>query len=253
MHAAFLDARGAVVRTFREDVRPSPFRDGRAQCEILLKKSQSLRSGFLGTDGREVIKARFLRARDFSEGLAAVDALTDDRARWGYIDRAGEWVVPPRLESADAFSDGLAQGSDGFIDREGRLVLKRMPGLRFDRFREGRVGVQEETSGLSGFMDKSGRWAVPARYGRIGPYSGGMASVRREGGWSYIGLDGGVAIEGRFRSAEPFHDGLARVTATLPGQTPTGQIPFRVREGYIDPAGSWVASWTSWEHGPLPA
>ena len=58
----------------------------------------------------------------FSEGLAAVLI----KGRWGYIGTKGEWVLPPRYESAFAFRDGLAQvcinGEICIVDRTGKIV-----------------------------------------------------------------------------------------------------------------------------------
>jgi len=66
----------------------------------------------------------FAAARDFSEGLAPVQ---DEASQlWGYIDRAGDYVISPQFDQAYAFSDGLAgvQVGDkrGFITPDGRFA-----------------------------------------------------------------------------------------------------------------------------------
>lgn len=61
--------------------------------------------GFVDRTGRPVIPALFESARDFSEGLAAVAI----GGKWGYIDRAGAWVIEPRFPYAESFvASGLA-------------------------------------------------------------------------------------------------------------------------------------------------
>ncbi|WP_081103996.1 WG repeat-containing protein [Leptospira weilii] len=43
-------------------------------------------------------------AHSFSEGLAAVQI----GKKWGFIDKTGNVVIPPQLEIASHFSEGLA-------------------------------------------------------------------------------------------------------------------------------------------------
>ncbi|MGL6209374.1 MAG: WG repeat-containing protein, partial [Paracoccaceae bacterium] len=48
----------------------------------------------------------FAAARDFAEGLAPVQDITS--GKWGYIDRAGDYIIQPQFDQAYSFSDGLA-------------------------------------------------------------------------------------------------------------------------------------------------
>ncbi len=70
------------------------FSEGRAR--IVYKG----RVGYVGTGGRIAIRPRFDRAEPFSGGLARVMVWDHNEgkrssARWGYIDRRGEWVWKP--------------------------------------------------------------------------------------------------------------------------------------------------------------
>lgn len=63
----------------------------------------------------------------FSGSLAP--AQRADGPLWGYVDRTGAWIIPPRFVEAAAFQDGLAvvrTGADtlGVIDRRGFLLLE---------------------------------------------------------------------------------------------------------------------------------
>ena len=51
--------------------------------------------GYVDSHGKVAIAPAFLDARAFSDGLAAVQVA----GGWGYIDRDGRWVIPPRLRS----------------------------------------------------------------------------------------------------------------------------------------------------------
>jgi hypothetical protein len=49
-----------------------------------------------------------------------------DAGQWGYIDKAGRWVVQPQFDHALPFRGALAMvdqgGRIGYIDRNGRFV-----------------------------------------------------------------------------------------------------------------------------------
>jgi hypothetical protein len=87
--------------------------------------------GYVDSKGKERIPSRYLSARPFSEGLAAVavmDAGTEN-IRVGFIDRSGDWMIEPRFDMAEDFSGGLARvklddGAYAYIDRRGNMVWK---------------------------------------------------------------------------------------------------------------------------------
>lgn len=115
--------------------------------------------GFIDKTGKVVF--RFQSARDFSEGLAAVEkdgkwgfinpngqfevpptfeaagsyngnlASAKLNGRWGYLDRAGQWAIPPQFDKADDFSDDVALTDSGYIDRAGNRVAVAKGGTAF--------------------------------------------------------------------------------------------------------------------------
>jgi hypothetical protein len=66
------------------------------------------------------------RFPDYNEGLSAADE--EDRADCGFVDKYGEWVIPPQFEDTKSFSEGLAavkqDGLWGFIDKTGQFVIR---------------------------------------------------------------------------------------------------------------------------------
>ena len=64
--------------------------------------------GFVDSAGNEVVPLTYAWVRDFSEGLAAVGVGTWDNRQVGFIDRAGNEVVPPIYDEVRSFSEGLA-------------------------------------------------------------------------------------------------------------------------------------------------
>jgi tetratricopeptide (TPR) repeat protein len=101
--------------------------------------------------------------------------------RWGYVDRDGRVVIPPRFDAADPFSEGLAavrQGDVlGYVDLAGTLVLVPTFGaagpLVHRPFLNGRAVVK--AGDRLGAIDRAGKLVVPARYTELGDFSDGLA------------------------------------------------------------------------------
>ena len=132
---------------------------------------------------------------DFAEGLAAVQRRLDPAKPGqmsvlgdGYIDRTGQWIVPPqrfleilgdRPKTLGAFNHGFASISIdkkiGFIDRQGKIVVP----LKFSDLREIAHGYAQVNYG--------GIWVD-----YIGGYDGSASPIletRLESGrWGYIKL-----------------------------------------------------------------
>jgi len=142
--------------------------------------------------GRKVvIEPRFVMAERFShEGIAAVV----DEQGWAYIGRSGQLVIRPLAvdNGPDYFQEGLA---------------------RFT------------SDGKTGFFDRSGKVAIPARYSFAEPFSQGRAAVcegcrevaegehrvLQGGRWGFIDRAGTLVIPVHFEEAGRFERGTARV------------------------------------------
>ncbi|MDP5238512.1 WG repeat-containing protein [Uliginosibacterium sp. 31-16] len=141
-------------------------------------------------------------------------------ARWGYADSSGQWLIEPRFEDAEPFSEGLAAvksgGRWGFVDSSGKLVIA----ARFAETRpmhEGWAAVAMPAAKGEPIPE----WRLINRQGKLGdlsfssapgPFVNGLAPAQSGNFWGYIRRDGSWQIEPRFSSAEAFHDGLARIT-----------------------------------------
>ena len=134
--AGFIDKTGQMV------IKPQyeyyqPFSEGLAFVLIRGKM------GAIDKTGRVVIRPQFAlhkertnpfwsvldyyqtsRPWSFSEGLAPVYRL----GLWGYVDKTGRMVIPPRFREAHKFSNGLALvlvgNSLGYIDKTGKFVWR---------------------------------------------------------------------------------------------------------------------------------
>lgn len=99
--------------------------------EGLLPCPRGDRWGYVDSKGKEQIPSRYLSARPFSEGLAAVGVLEagTEKIRVGFIDHSGAWMIEPRFDMAEDFSGGLARvkvddGGYAYVDRHGNWVWK---------------------------------------------------------------------------------------------------------------------------------
>lgn len=111
----------------------------------------------------------------FQSGLALVRDL--DSSLYGYINAAGEEVIPCRYDYAWDFEDGLALVREGesqyYIDTDGNRAPSGYP------YHEGLRRYESEKKW--GFADGSGAVVIAPQYDAVGDFDGGVASVRLDG------------------------------------------------------------------------
>ncbi len=101
---------------------------------------------------------------------------------------------------------------------DGELISELPRGVRLAEA-EGRIAWQDPESGLWGFCDLQGKVVIPARYGDVKEFCGGLAAVEVDGRWGFVDREGNMVIQPRFvRDAErrsgcelQFCEGLAVV------------------------------------------
>jgi len=194
------------------------------------RRDRKSRIGYIDKTGRFVVEPQYsgdpLHARNFSEGLAPVTL--PDEWRRGYIDRQGRMVISPEFIFAGDFSEGLAAVATGhpfrpqnfYIDKTGKRVLFLDSTVEHARdFHEGLASVMYygKDGGFfsmkMGCIDKRGRVVIDPVFSDIGPFSEGLAYVRktRGGKWGYIDRTGKIVIEMKFDWAGSFSEGIAQV------------------------------------------
>jgi biotin carboxyl carrier protein len=209
---------------------------------------------------KNAIPPRFLKARDFAEGLAAVEESDDapvgeeeepgwfeekeekkpaGPVAWGYIIPSGKLWIPLQFAEAGDFLDGRAavraegEGTPWvLIDSKGKV---RTTGLYTGLVPVGERRVAWKRDGGWGLMDFSEKVMEispgaekPDELGAIGPFGSGRAPAKdRQGRWGYLDPDGRWAIAARFERAGVFRNGLAAAKET-------GK-PW----GFLKPDGSW--------------
>ena len=107
----FVDPQGKVVVNVLYD-RVGEFHEGLSAVSKIDSGGQGEKMGFIDKSGKVVIPLKFVDIkRGFSQGLAAVATpVSLPMGYWfyGYINRAGAWVIPPKFDDAQPFSEGLA-------------------------------------------------------------------------------------------------------------------------------------------------
>ena len=180
--------------------------------------------GYINVEGKIVIKPQFFEASRFSDGIASVGVwfpkkqVIDSKVGFhNYIDKQGRLISKDRFGVAFDFSDGLAQvlTSDykhGVIDRVGNLKFY------FDVYNSGfRDGLAMfKTNGNMpdtkvGYIDKTGKIAIPATYTSGLDFSEGLGCVSSGKGSGFIDTSGRVSIDFKYDDCGSFSEGLASI------------------------------------------
>lgn len=246
--AGFIDRSGKMVIKL-EDPISFGFKEGRAA--VRTTKGWA----FIDRNGKFISENRYSEVVSFSEGLAAVAIGYGREARYGFINKEGEMVIPARLEPSwgqfpaigylTQFAEGLAriQIKDrfGYINKKGEIVIP----VRFRQaqdFSEGLACVEDQ-DGQSGFIDKTGRFVIKLESAGPHKFSEGLAvaGINTDSGLKlgYIDRTGKVVIPPKFLGAREFVDGVAEVRFYI--KPKDGPGPHRTTLiGYIDRAGQYI-------------
>lgn len=135
--------------------------------------------GYKTKDGEKIIEPRFLDAKPFSEGLAAVQTFK----KFGYINLKGEMVIRPQFLEAYEFQNGLAKVKIPNDKKEFRY----------------------------GFIDRTGAFYIKPEYREASQFCEGLCAVKKDYDWGYIKPDGTMAIDCQFLEASDFKGGKSLV------------------------------------------
>jgi hypothetical protein len=210
----YIDKTGKYLFEPTDALSYSGFSDG------LMPVRKGEKWGYLNTKGEWAIPSRFADANDFSEGLAGVQ---DAGSTAGFIDLNGNWVI--RLDDAVphyyGFSEGLASVLDnktglfGYVEKSGDWVIPpKFSGATC--FSGGCAAVQITTKDESGWparhwgvINKDGEMIVEPKFENIWPFEEGMAVAILDGKWGFLDVEGNLAIPCKFDSGTDFYKGLA--------------------------------------------
>ena len=163
--------------------------------------------GYINKSPAFEIPPQFDFALPFSEGLARVQ----QGALWGYIHKTGKAAIPLRYENARDFHEGLAEvmvaNQWEYIDRDGSVAIK--PAFRWTgEFVEGLAAVSpsDDPKNRYGFINKEGKFVIPAKYEMVSVFRHGLCFVELEKDVAYIDHQGGVVWQGPYVDAGRISD-----------------------------------------------
>jgi hypothetical protein len=118
----FIDPTGRRVEGKPFDLDPALLEEGRYEPKHPNPVKVANQYGFMNAAGQMIIPPRFDRATHFADSLARVQV----SGKWGFINPQGTLVIPPGFDQAWDFQDGLAlvavDSAYGYIDRSGHYV-----------------------------------------------------------------------------------------------------------------------------------
>jgi hypothetical protein len=204
--------------------------------------------GFINQTGKMVISPQFDRAEGFSDEKAAVKV----GGKWGFIDRRGQVVISPQFTWVHSFSEGLAwvdlgEKKYGLIDGTGKtiLLLESANYIFHDFHGElARVTVVDEKGLKHGFIDRTGKFAIPCQFRGAGDFSEGLAPVVINGTWGFIDYRGKLVIPSRFDEVTYYDpDDPKGIIAGKPGLAEgLAAVALTGKWGFIDRQGRMVIS-----------
>ncbi len=237
-HLGFIDETGKLLSS-PDLVFNVPFSES---VTIATRRSEGGATGhqlLVDRSGHIVTEVNAYWIHPFSDGLAAfaengLPVKFDPNASYGhlrgYIDLQGKVVIKPQFAFAGPFSQGLAA-----VALDGSCWVAGWGGSRFPapsaKVQYTSCGPRAAASVTQpcrhGYIDKTGRFVIPARYELAEEFADGRAAVRANGKWGFIDRNGTEITRSRFDEVRSFSEGKAAVR-------------IADKSGYIDKSGAFV-------------
>lgn len=165
--------------------------------------------------------SHYNQVENFSEGLALVGKKVGDSYKYGFIDIAGNEVVPTMYDKAYSFSDGLA------------LVARD-------------VDNDEDTGNYNGlewgFIDSTGTEIIPLVYNAAGSFSEDLATVRDGYYWGYIDVQGNMVVPFLYVTEVSNYAGTSNAFSEGVAVIITNDGLFKYKYGTVNNTGEEVIS-----------
>lgn len=211
-------------------------------CLIMIIKPQivvaqtathvTISSGFTISASLKTAIQGFLSCREAGDSLIAVES--KDSEHWGYIDMYGRQVIPCQYLDVGVFSEGLARVArqedaeqeyindprDGrvpyglsmkytYINRRGERAFSNVYSACGD-FHYG-LAYMRDPNGRYGFIDKTGKMAIPCELEAAHDFCDSVALVKYDGKWFFIDLSGKMVVQENFKEGRiyDYHEGIA--------------------------------------------
>lgn len=134
--------------------------------------------------------------------------------KYGFVNKAEEWIVKPIYDDADKFKDGFAKiylsKKEGLITETGAVLVEP----QFDDIEKFKDEIAiVKLNKKYGFIDKTGKTLCEPKYNDIDKFtSDNIAKTKLGNKYGLIKNDGSILIEPRFNLIEKFYGNLANVS-----------------------------------------
>ena len=152
-------------------------------------------SGFINTEGKVIIPARFTGVGYFRSGVAW--ARTKE-GLIGFINNNGDWVIEPQFIAVKNFSleSEIAQvrvkDTWTYIDKQGNILYPYLADS-FDDYSEG--FAKAVTNKKVGFLDNKQEWVIQPQFEATRRFKNGYAAAKQNGKWGLINTKGEWVIQ----------------------------------------------------------
>lgn len=205
--------------------------------------------GYINSNGTLVAPQIYREAYSFNENLALV---CDTNGSYSFVDKDGNRVIPlqnssyvltPPIEGrATSFLDSeglwpvrINNKNNGYVNNKGELVIELPELYEFvDFFREGYARIR--TNNKFGFIDKTGKLAIPLVYESALPFSEGLAAVELNNKWGFIDKTGTLVIPAIYDDVPPI------VGVSYFFKENLCPVSFNWKYGFIDNKGNFTIS-----------
>lgn len=164
--------------------------------------------GFVNEAGEEVVPPIYDGICDFENGFAAVEK----QGKWGFINEAAEEITPLIYKDVYNFWNGFAgvvrDGKIGFINEAGKEVVPPTYDGIYD-FKNGFGKVEKD--GKVGFINESRKEIVPCIYDEVYDFENGFAGVEKGGKLGFVNEAGKEVIPCIYDETYNFEYGFAVV------------------------------------------
>lgn len=166
--------------------------------------------GYMNSEGKLVIPAKYDEVQGFGSGHAAVKL----GKRVLVVNKTGEETpLDANIVLVRKFVENLApfesDGKFGFLDPTGKVVIK--PQFESVGYFKNGVTWAKTTDGKVGYIDESGAWLINPQFTVGGNFDAesGMARIKTGSEWGYTNKEGNVLRVKESTVWEDFADGLA--------------------------------------------
>lgn len=157
--------------------------------------------GYINAKGEVVIGFQFLTAKPFGSDpvVAAVEIENEEfpGKGFGYIDKKGNWFIPPKFYNGSTFQNGVAN-------------------VATEKFRYKQVSWRYDKYFLTKDLKKIYHNGLYSYYSGPGGFSEGLLPACKDGKWGFKNTDDRWIIEPKYTIVNDFKEGLAAVQITTP-------------------------------------